>query len=141
MTYNETITFLKRAGLIDNMIKRKQEEIEELRNLASGMAKMGNSADRVQTSPEHDKIGEIIDKIVDLEHELSLKVERYVDAKKEIIKRIDELESMNQRNVLYMKYLKGRTFEYIAENTGNSLSTIYRLHKKAVKNLSECIDI
>ena len=140
MTYNETITFLKRARPINNIIKRKQEEIEELRNLASGIAKI-NSTDRVQTSPEHDKIGEIIGKIVDLEHEISLEIGRYIDAQKEIIKKIDELESMDQRNVLYMRYLKGRTFEYIAENTGDSLSTVYRLHKKAVKNIAKIVDI
>lgn len=141
MTYKETIKCLNQVRHIKAIISRKEAQIAELRELALKIAGQNYSEAKVQTSKQMDKTGDVISSILDAEQDLQKEIKMWIRTEKHVLQQIDTLESLEERNVLYLKYLEGRTFEYIAEDISKSLSSVHRIHRRGIQKLAKTVTI
>ena len=91
-----------------------------------------NYDERVQTSPNFDKIGIVLSKIENMEIKLNKLIDVYVDTKNYIIGQIESLDDVRLSKVLFGRYVKKDTYEKIAEDINYSVRQTKRLHDKAI---------
>lgn len=118
------------------MINNKLVEIQQLRELACSISAI-NLEDKVQNTPNFDKIGSKMAKIDELEENLDKTIDRYVLVKNKIVSQIDSMEDENTYNILFSRYIQKKSFERIAIEMEYSWRQIIRLHGKALKQFEE----
>ena len=135
MTAKEYLSGLR---LLNIKIKHKLQEAEELRSLAFGTASLNSDSERVQTSPSGDGRQIIlVNRYVDLEAEIQALVDKYVVMKDEIINRIHQLEDARYVEVLFKRYVEGKTMRQIAEEMDYEYTSIYKIRKRAIAELDK----
>ncbi|MFA9375579.1 MAG: DUF1492 domain-containing protein [Lachnotalea sp.] len=133
-------TYLSQISKIDDMIQKKQEQIDSLRALASSTA-MHTDSERVQSSGSKDKIGECICKVADLCTEINNDIDVFVDTKADIMHTIDKLEDLSERQLLYCRYFQFNEFYKIAQEMHVSERQVYRIHKAALEHIDEILKV
>lgn len=127
-----TKDYLNQIGRLNRMINNKLVEIAQLKELACSISAI-QTGERVQTTPNYDKIGTAYVKIDDMERKLDKLIDTYVDKKNHIISQIDGVEDEMLYNILFARYIERKTFEKIATELEYSWRQIIRLHGKALK--------
>lgn len=127
-----TKDYLNQIGRLNRMINNKLVEIAQLKELACSISAI-QTGERVQTTPNYDKIGTVYAKIDDMERKLDKLIDTYVDKKNHIISQIDGVEDEMLYNILFARYIERKTFEKIATELEYSWRQIIRLHGKALK--------
>ena len=113
-------------------IKRIEAEIQEIRSM-----KMYPSLDNDGMPHSHGQ-GDLSGYAAELrekEEELYLEGVRQVKEYKDISWKIQQLESEDERDVLFYSYIKGFRFWQIAQELGYSERHIHRIHGRALENL------
>ena len=112
------------------------EQVEVLNSLATkatmtvrGMPKKPNTA--------IDTMSAVIAKIVDLQTEINADIDRLVDLKRDIIKKIKCVENLDYRTLLEKRYLNFETWEQIAVDMGYSIRQVYRVKQNAILEISK----
>ena len=127
--------YLSQAYRIDQRINSKLEQIVSLRGLAakatSTLSDMPSSGTRNIYSMEC-----IIAKMVDLEIEINQDIDSLVELKCKIVSIIKQIQNTEYQTLLELRYLCFKTWEQIAVDMGYSSQHIFRLHDKAVKEIS-----
>jgi hypothetical protein len=118
------------------MIKNKLLEISQLRELSMSVSTTTND-ERVQTTPNFDKIGTSYAKIDDMERNLDGMIDEYVNKKNEIISQIDSMEDEIHYEILFGRYIEKKTFEKIAADINYSFRNTTRLHGKALQEFEK----
>lgn len=118
------------------MINNKLVEIQQLRDLALGISSI-STGERVQSTPDFDKIGSKMAKIDELEKNLDETIDKYVDLKNRIIGQIESMEDEITYNILFSRYIEKKQFELIAIEMEYSWRQIIRLHGKALNQFEE----
>ncbi len=136
--YSKAVKYLCKVEDIDNMITKKQEQIDSLRSLASSTA-LHTDSERVQTSGSGDKIGDCCAKIADLCAEINQDIDDFVDTKADIMHTIDKLDDLEERRLLYCRYFQYMPMIKIAQEMCVSERHIYRMHKTAVQHIAEIL--
>lgn len=126
-----TKEYLQQIGRLDRMIKNKLSELSQLREMAQEIHVV-TGQERVQTSPNLDKIGSAYCKIESMETDINKMIDNYYDTKKEIIAQIDSIENETYYNVLFARYIERKTFETIASEMTYSFRNTTRVHGKAL---------
>lgn len=127
-----TKDYLNQVGRLNRMINNKLVEIAQLKELACSISAI-QTGERVQTTPNYDKIGTAYAKIDEMERKLDKLIDAYVDKKNHIIGQIDGIEDEMMYNILFARYIERKTFEKIATELEYSWRQIIRLHGKALK--------
>ena len=127
----DTKKYLGQIERLDRMIENKLSEIYQLKKMACSVT-VSNEKERVQTSPDMDRLGNTVAKIVDLEKETDRLVDEFVDKRNHIISQIDGMGNIDYYHVLSMRYVGRKTFDKISENTGWSKRHVLRLHGQAL---------
>nr|DAT46932.1 MAG TPA: Protein of unknown function (DUF1492) [Caudoviricetes sp.] len=127
-----TKDYLNQVGRLNRMINNKLIEIAQLKELACSISAI-QTGERVQTTPNYDKIGTAYAKIDEMERKLDKLIDTYVDKKNHIIGQIDGIEDEMLYNILFARYIERKTFEKIATELEYSWRQIIRLHGKALK--------
>lgn len=122
-----TKQYLGQISRLDRMIKNKLSEISQLKELSRSISSVTNE-EKVQTTPNFDKIGTAQAKIDEMERNIDKMVDEYVDKRDLIIKQIDEIEDETYYNILFARYIEKKTFERIADELFYSWRQIIRLH-------------
>ena len=141
-----TKQYLSQIERLDRMIQNKLAEIYQLKTMACSVT-VSNDGERVQTSGDKDRMGTTVAKIVDLEKETDMLIDRFVDLKKEIMIIISMVKSERHREILSKKYLELKSIYEIAEELGITDRGCKKAHKKAldefekIKNTIYIIDI
>ncbi len=135
---DKTYRHLSRVKSINDMINTKQQEIDNLRSIAEGTALCPES-ERVQSSRSKDKLGDCCAKIADLCAEINQDINTYVDYRADVIHSIDLLEDLEERTILCRRYLQFMEYSEIAHELEMSQSTVYRIHRDAIRNLSDIL--
>ncbi len=128
----DTKQYLNQISRMDKMIQNKLSEIYKLKTMACSVT-VSNDGERVQTSPDKDRLGSTVAKIVDLEKETDDLVDSFINKRKHIIQQIDSLDNTDYYNVLTMRYVGRNTFEEIAKNTNWSVRKVFSIHGEALK--------
>lgn len=131
-----TKEYLNQISRLNRMINNKLVEIQQLRELACSISAI-NLEDKVQNTPNFDKIGSKMAKIDELEENLDKTIDRYVLVKNKIVSQIDSMEDENTYNILFSRYIEKKSFERIAIEMEYSWRQIIRLHGKALKQFEE----
>lgn len=111
------------------MIKRIESELTELRAMKAG------TAINYDGMPSGTRQSDLSDYAAELDYlERKLVHERYkrIDRYQDIERRIKDLESQNESDVLFYRYIKGLDWWEVAEKMGYSERHITRLHGKAL---------
>jgi DNA-directed RNA polymerase specialized sigma subunit len=144
----QAIEYLNQVKRLDALIDNKREEERELWAMATSMTQ--NSDGMPHGTSEPDKMTNIIQKIITAREQTNAAIDKYVDAKQDIIKHIEMLPQ-RQYEVLHWLYIKkrdritkGQSWYYkwseVAEKMGCTEQNIGKLRGKALKNLQKILD-
>ena len=128
----DTKQYLMQISRLDRMIQNKISEIAQFRELSYGISAIKNE-ERVQTSPDFDKIGRTLSKIEEMEAKLDAMIDDFVDKKSLIIEQIDSMDNETYYEVLFARYIEKKTFERISADMNYSFRNKTRVHGKALK--------
>ena len=132
----DTKQYLNQISRLDRMIQNKLAEISQLRELAMSVSAVKNE-ERVQTTPNFDKIGTAYCKIEEMEEKLDKLIDEYVDKKNLIISQIDGIENETYYEILFARYIEKKTFEKIADEMTYSFRNVTRLHGRALQEFEK----
>lgn len=127
----DTKQYLNQIERLDKQIQNKLSEIYQLKTMACSV-NVSSDGDKVQTSPNKDRLGSTVAKIVDLEKETDKLVDEFVDKRNHIIGQIDGMEDVDYYHILSLRYVTRDTFENISEKTGWSKRHVLRMHGQAL---------
>lgn len=131
-----TKEYLGQISRLNRMINNKLTEIAQLKDMAVSISAT-QSGERVQTTPNFDKIGTKYAKIDEMERKIDGMVDELVDKKEKIIQQIDSMEDENTYNILFARYIEKKTFEVIATEMKYSWRQVVRLHGTALEQFEK----
>ena len=126
--------FLQQIRSADRLIDSKLKQLECLRDETTRTSSMISDMPR-SDSPNLQRMESTIVKLLDLEAEINADIDRLVDMKRVARDAINALSNADQRLVLELRYLCYKTWPWIADELGFSISNVYRLHDNALKNI------
>ena len=132
----DTKTYLQQISRLDRMINNKLSEISQLRELEMSVSAVKNE-ERVQNTPNFDKIGTAYCKIEEMEEKVDKLIDEYVDKKNLIISQIDGIENETYYEILFARYIEKKTFEKIADEMTYSFRNVTRLHGRALQEFEK----
>lgn len=121
---------------MNRTIQRNLERLSELRESMSCLGGL-DCKDKVQTSPNPDKIGSIVARIVDLETETDSLIDKYADTAVEVNIVIQNACNDQEEEVLHEIYLRGKSISEIAESRKVTKSAVKKTHRKAIEKVAE----
>ena len=117
---------LRLVGKIDRLINNKLKEIDRLKEIATSVS--NPLSPNLAKSGNDDKIGTIITKIIDYQEDVVAQIDYYIDLKKQIVAEIEAIESVEAMQLLYLKYIDGKTWKEIEIDMQISRAWMFRLH-------------
>lgn len=117
-------------------IKEQQDDIEELRGILEKTTTRLSLSKTDNNSMSTDKFSDGIDRISRIEQEKDKKLEELLLKKFVIDEKIDKLE-FPFRDVLFMRYSRGKSWEEIAKALKYDKYYIFELHGKALQKYAE----
>lgn len=132
-----TKEYLLQISRLNRVVENKFEEIKQLRDLSQSVRAIDNTKEKVDKTPNFDKIGTAVAKIDELEQNLDALIDEYVDKKNLIISQIDSMEDEMFYTVLFSRYVEKKTFEMIATETSYCYRQITRIHGNALKEFEK----
>ena len=127
--YLEQIS-LKNAR-INNLIKDKENMLQLLYSLSCA-----SSDERVQSSPNLDRIGTIYAKVDAKEREITERIDELVDFRSQVTSEINALDDRRYIIVLHKRYVQMESFREVANDLGYDYRHVTRLNKQAL----QCFD-
>ena len=132
--------YLKSLKRYDVMINQKLQEQEELRSLLTSIEPIDLTKERVQGGKQNfDKMGDIIAKVVELEHEIDNEIDMFVDSKHKIINQIQSLNNVVHMQILYKRYVQYKKLEEIAIEMGYAYQWVRELHGHALLDFEKLL--
>lgn len=131
-----TIQYLSQVSRLKSEIRNKRMEISEIKEMIYTVSSP-SCKEKVQSTPNNDKIGSFIAKIDERERELIQSVNEYIDKTKVIEQQIESMESKNDYDILNLRYIQCIGFSEISEIMNYSRRQITRVHKDALKNFEK----
>lgn len=127
--------YLSQAYRIDQRINSKLEQVASLRNLANKVTATFSDMPHSPNKNIH-SMENVIIKIIDLENEINKDIDGLVDLKSEVVAIIKAIMNPEFQTLLELRYLCFKTWEQIAVDMDYSLQHIFRIHNKALQNIS-----
>lgn len=132
----ETKEYLQQIGRYDRLINNKLVELAQYRSMACSVSAVKND-ERVQSSPSYDTMDKIVSKIEQMENEIDMLVDRYIDNKRIIISQIDSMSNEMTYQILFSRYVEQKTFEKMAIEMNYCYKQIIRRHGKALQEFEQ----
>lgn len=132
----ETKEYLQQIGRYDRLINNKLVELAQYRSMACSVSAVKND-EKVQSSPSHDTMDKIVSKIEQMENEIDMLVDRYINNKRIIISQIDSMSDEMTYQILFSRYIEQKTFEKMAIEMNYCYKQIIRRHGKALQEFEQ----
>lgn len=132
----ETKEYLQQIGRYDRLINNKLVELAQYRSMACSVSAVKND-ERVQSSPSYDTMDKIVSKIEQMENEIDMLVDKYIDNKRIIISQIDSMSDEMTYQILFSRYVEQKTFEKMAIEMNYCYKQIIRRHGKALQEFEQ----
>lgn len=126
--------YLKQARYLDERINMKIEQVASLHGLATKATSTLSDMPGSPTRNTH-RMEDIIIKILMLENEINVDIDKLVDLKNGILSAIKGVDDSDSRLILEKRYINLETWESIASALNTSVPNIYRLHDKALRKI------
>ena len=130
--------FLRQIKKLDRLIENKLAEVQQWKELATNISP-NLSGERVQSSGNPHKIADAIGRYIDLEREINQDIDKLVEAKKDVISVIEQLNA-TEYNVLHKVYVQGFTFDEVAIACKRGRSWATTVHGRALKRVQAILD-
>lgn len=126
--------YLEQIGKIDTLIENKRNEQMRCDEMASSMGAFSTD-ERVQSTPNHHKMSDAIDRSIDLENEI-----KALQKRRDVI--IGTLEQLpkTEYSILYLFYVDGKQLKEVAVIHRKSYSWVTYNKAKALRMLQVLID-
>lgn len=135
---NPAKEYLSQIKTLDSKIRRKQQEARELRDAALSLGSTQPDPDRVRSaSPDPDPMASQVGRYVDIQKEVQAMIIELMELKHLIIGQIADLNKSDYMDVLWKRYVDLKTFNRIADEMGYDISTIFRIHGRALQAFNE----
>lgn len=132
----ETKEYLQQIGRYDRLINNKLVELAQYRSMACSVSAVKND-ERVQSSPRYDTMDKIVSQIEQMENEIDMLVDRYIDNKRIIISQIDSMSDEMTYQILFSRYVEQKTFEKMAIEMNYCYKQVIRRHGKALQEFEQ----
>jgi DNA-directed RNA polymerase specialized sigma subunit len=130
--------FLRQVKKIDLLIKNKQIEIRQWKELAENTT-ANFMGERVQSSHNPNKNADAICSYIDIEREIVADIERLKDAKREVLKVIEQLDAL-EYDVLHQLYIQHIDLTDVADHYKKTYSWATTIHGQAVKHVQDILN-
>lgn len=124
--------YLSQLSTLDESINQDIERLEEMKDSAMSTGSIDYSRDRVQTSAVGDKLCSDVVRYTELDAHINAQIDKFVDAKEQIIREIRELHQVDYIKVLYKVYVQQKTLKIAAIEMNRSYRFVRDTHKKAL---------
>lgn len=127
--------YLMQAKFLDMRINSKIQQVEALNDLATSASSVLTGMPR-NPNKATSKMADAVAKIVDLQAEINHDIDELVDLKKAISYTIKAVPSPELQTLLEKRYLCFQSWEIIAVDMNYSMQHLFRLHDKALKEIT-----
>ena len=127
---SQTFTLLK-------LIKAKEEQIQQLRDMLESTTGGIQTSTKVQSSLRTDSISEITARILDAEKECQQGISQMLSILREIGSAIENVSQVDCRLILYERYVNGKRWNDIAVDNNYSLKWVHVLHNRGLTAIEQ----
>lgn len=127
--------YLNQIRVLEIQIEYKKEQIEIIK------AQLGPTAvgfeEKISSPTKRNRTEELLCKLADIEREIEEDTFTLVDVKYKVMEKLNKLTNVYPQGgeLIYKRYFKRETWEYIAQEMNYSLPNVYKIHGKALKML------
>lgn len=132
--------YLEQLQELDTNINQDLERLEDMKTNACSTGGIDYSAERVQTSPSGDTLCKQVTNYVALNDEINAEIDRFSDAKEQIIRQIRGLHDARYSQVLFKVYVQFKTLKVASGEMGMSYQYVRNLHSAALARFEEIYD-
>ena len=124
--------YLEQLQELDININQDLERLEDMKANACCTGSIDYSAERVQASPSGDSLCRQVTDYVAFNDEINAEIDRFSDAKNQIIKQIRGLHNVKFSQVLFKVYVQFKSLKVAASEMKMSYPYVREIHKKAL---------
>lgn len=132
--------YLEQLQELDTNINQDLERLEDMKTNACGTGGIDYSAERVQTSPSGDTLCKQVTNYVAFNDKINTEIDRFSDAKEQIIKQIRGLHDARYSQVLFKVYVQFKSLKVASGEMGMSYQYVRNLHRAALARFEETYD-
>lgn len=125
-------TFMQKIRLYDIHIQHKTDDLLFLRELTTKITP-SYKTEPVSGGGNSDKIGDAVSKMIDLEAEIAVTIEAYIERKKKAGKILEKINNPDQAAVLYKRYFLYKSWEEISREMCMSYRNVCYIHGRALQ--------
>lgn len=133
--------YLTQLQELDTNINQDLERLENMKTNACGTGGIDYSAERVQTSPTGDSLFRQVTNYVDFNEQINREIDKFSDAKEQIIKQIRGLHNARYSQVLFKVYVQFKSLKVASGEMGMSYQYVRNLHKDALARFEETLSL
>ena len=100
--------YLEKAYRLNQVIDIKLEEVSALRSLTTRVT-TAFGEDKIKTSKKRSPMEDVLVRLMDLENEVNIDIDRLISLKKEIIETITQVDDYNLRLDLALRYINQKS--------------------------------
>lgn len=131
--------YLGSIEMLDTLIESKMVEAHQLRALATSVSAPIGRDGSGGTLPS-DRIGNVVSRLVDLQAEIDVLVDGFIDRRADCIKAIEVVSKPIYYTLLHKHYVQFKTLAEIAEEEHYSIPHMSELHREALAEVQEYLD-
>lgn len=132
--------YLQQLETLDTNINQNLERLADMQINMCNVGGIDYSAERVQTSPSGDSLCKAVTNYVAFNDEINAEIDRFSDAKEQIIKQIRGLHNARYSQVLFKVYVQFKSLKVASGEMGMSYQYVRNLHKAALTKFEETYD-
>lgn len=125
--------YLEQLEVLDTQINDNIAILSDMKTNVCSSSGIDYSRDKVQTSPVGDALCKDIVQYTMFEQRINDEIDKFVDAKEQIIKEIRGLRDKNYIQILTKVYVQFKTVKVASQEMKKSYSYTVLLHKKALE--------
>lgn len=125
--------YLEQLQELDTNINQNLERLAEMKTSATCTGGIDYSRERVQTSTSGDKLCNDVTRYLAFDDEINAEIDRFVNAKNQIISEIRGLHVNNYIQVLFKVYVQFKSIKAAASEMKMSYPYVREVHRKALE--------
>lgn len=126
---------------IDALVENKLIERQQWKNLALCITANMDGERVKSSSTTTSRMEDAVINCITVEDEIAAAVERLIDAKKEVVRTIERLNSPTEYRILHMRYIQYISLADIAEKLNREYTWVTTVHGRAIKHVQELLEM
>lgn len=137
---SEAKEYLEQIKWYDVLIDSKLEELATLNSVVKRITPVMNTTGGGSGSGNQDRLGDTIAKIVDLQEEINMDVDMFVDMKREAARLLKKITQAEYFQVLHKRYVLYESFEQIAMEMKYTYRGVCYVHGRALQAFDKVLE-